>query len=132
MVQTSLSVSFWLADGLQLNDGPVSLTLVKAGDYSLKIHKSAYNLFSVFISKRGFSLQTKKSFAEIFSGNHRFLRPGIRLDNKLHILTQQKYCLSTTRLLRTYNRLALLLPMPLGPIMAEITNASAFKLPILV
>ena len=51
----------------------------KIGDYSLKIHKSAYHLFSVFISKRGFSsLQTRKSFCEILSGNHRFLRPGIK------------------------------------------------------
>ena len=31
------------------------------GDYTLKIHQSGYHLFSVFISKRGFSsLQTKK------------------------------------------------------------------------
>ena len=29
---------------------------VKVGDYSLKIHKSAYHLFSVFISKLGFLL----------------------------------------------------------------------------
>ena len=72
---------------------------LKVGGYSLKIHKFAYNLFSVFISKRGFSsLQTRKSFSEILSGNHRFLRPGIRLDDKLHILTQQKYYLSTIRL----------------------------------
>ena len=60
------------------------------GDYSSKIHKSAYNLFSVLISKRGFSsLQTRKSFGEILSGNHRLLRPSIRLDNKLHILKLQ-------------------------------------------
>ena len=53
---------------------------VKVGDYSLKIHKSAYHLFLVFISKRGFSsLQTRKSFGEILSLNHRFLRPGMRL-----------------------------------------------------
>ena len=95
---------------------------IKVVDYSFKIHKSGYHLFSVFISKRGFSsLQTKKSFGDILSGNHRFLRPSIRLatpynseylnDNKLHILTQQKYCLLTTRLLITNNRLALLLPI---------------------
>ena len=53
----------------------------KVEDYSLKIRKSAYNLFSVFISERGFSaLETKKSFGEILSGNHHFLRPSIRLD----------------------------------------------------
>ena len=81
----------------------------KVGDYSLKIHKSAHHLSSVFISKRRFSsLQTRKSFGEILSGNYRFLRRGIRIDNKLHVLT---YCLSTTRLLITDNRLALLLPI---------------------
>ena len=87
-------------------------TNIKVGDYSLKIRKSAYHLFSVFISKRGFSsLQTRKSFGEILSGNHRFLWRGIGKDNKLHVLTQPKYSLSTTRLLITNNRLALLLPI---------------------
>ena len=34
----------------------------------------------MFVSKRGFSsLQTRKSFGEILSENHRFLRPSIRL-----------------------------------------------------
>ena len=33
------------------------------------------------------------------------------LDNKLSILTQQKYCLSTARLPTTNNRIALLLPI---------------------
>ena len=34
---------------------------IKVGGYSLKVYKSAYHLFSVFISKRGFpSLQTRK------------------------------------------------------------------------
>ena len=64
-------------------------TFIKVGDYSLKVKKSAYNLFSVFISKLGFySLQTRKSFGEIFSGNHRFLRPGIRLDKAWFPLSQ--------------------------------------------
>ena len=46
----------------------------KVGNYSLKIHKSAYNLFSLFISKGGFSsLQTRKSLGEILSGDHCFL-----------------------------------------------------------
>ena len=36
------------------------------GDNSLIIHKSAYHLFSVLISKRGFpSLQTRKTFGKI-------------------------------------------------------------------
>ena len=53
---------------------------VKVGDYSLKNRKSAFNLFSVFISKQGFSsLHTRKQFGEICSKNHRFLWPGIRL-----------------------------------------------------
>ena len=73
------------------------------------------SFFSMFISKRGFSsLQTRKWFGEILSGNHRFIRPGIQLcilDNRLHILTQEKYCLLTARLLITNNRLALLLPI---------------------
>ena len=52
----------------------------KVGDYSLKIHKSAYHFILVFISKRGFSSpKTRKSFGEILSGNHCFLRPSIRL-----------------------------------------------------
>ena len=40
-----------------------SLTPVEVGDYSLKIHKSAYHLFSAFISKRGF-----------FSANQKIIR----------------------------------------------------------
>ena len=63
-----------------LNVCEIHINFFKVGDYNLKIHKSAYHLFSVFISKRGFSsLQTRKSFGEILSGNHRFLMPGIRL-----------------------------------------------------
>ena len=50
----------------------------KVGDYSLKIHKSAYHLCSVLISKRGFSsLQARKTFVEILSGNRHFLIPII-------------------------------------------------------
>ena len=49
-------------------------------DNSLIIHKSAYHLFSVLISKRGFSsLQTRKTFGKILSGNYRFLIPVIRV-----------------------------------------------------
>ena len=52
----------------------------KVGDKSLIIHKFAYHLFSVLISKRGFSsLQTRKIFGEILSGNHRFLIPVRRI-----------------------------------------------------
>ena len=51
---------------------------VKVGDNSLIIHKSAYHLFSVLISKRGFSsLQTRKTFGKIVSGN--YLMPVIRV-----------------------------------------------------
>ena len=50
--------------------------LFKVGDYSLKIHKSAYHLFLVLISKRGLSsLQMKKTFGKILSGNYRFQIP---------------------------------------------------------
>ena len=75
----------------------------KVGDKSLKFHKSAYHLFSMFISKRGLPvIQRRTTFGENLSGNHRFLRPGIRLVT-LHILSkiqnlmQQKYCLSNTK-----------------------------------
>ena len=58
----------------------LNCSLVKVGDKSLKFHESAYHLFSMFISKRGFSvIQTRTTFDKILSGNHRFLRPGIRL-----------------------------------------------------
>ena len=53
---------------------------IKVGDKSLIIHKSAYHLFSLLISKRGFpSLQTRKTFGKIMSGNYRFLIPVIRV-----------------------------------------------------
>ena len=53
---------------------------VKVGDKSLIIHKSAYHLFSLLISKRGFSsLQTRKTFGKILSGNSRFLIPVVRV-----------------------------------------------------
>ena len=52
--------------------------LIKVGDKSLIIHKSAYHLFSLLISKRGLSsLQTRKTFGKILSGNYRFLIPVI-------------------------------------------------------
>ena len=60
-------------DCLKLDDS--GNCIIKVGDNSLIIHKSAYHLFSVFISKRGFSsLQTRKTFVTILSGNYRFLR----------------------------------------------------------
>ena len=53
---------------------------LKVGDKSLIIHKSAYHLFSLLISKRGFpSLQTRKTFGKIMSGNYRFLILVIRV-----------------------------------------------------
>ena len=53
---------------------------LKVGDKSLIIHKFAYHLFSLLISKRGFSsLQTRKTFGKILSGNYRFLIPVIRV-----------------------------------------------------
>ena len=60
-----------------LADCPVD---AKVGDNSLIIHKSAYHLFSVLISKRGFSsMQTRKTFGKILSGNYRFLIPVVRV-----------------------------------------------------
>ena len=53
---------------------------IKVGDNSLIIHKSTYHLFSLLISNRGFSsLQTRKTFGKILSGNYRFLIPVIRV-----------------------------------------------------
>ena len=66
-----------------MKNGPDQRKMVydfKVGDKSLIIHKSAYHLFSLLISKRGFSsLQTKKTFGKILSGNYRFLIPVIRV-----------------------------------------------------
>ena len=77
--QSSHSRNISLQSGYSEKSPKIRLFL-KVGDYSLKIHKSAYHLFSVFISKRGFpSLQTRKSFGEILSGNHRLLRSGLKL-----------------------------------------------------
>ena len=54
--------------------------LFKVRDNSLIIRKSAYHLFSLLISKRDFSsLQTRKTFGKILSGNYRFLIPVIRV-----------------------------------------------------
>ena len=53
---------------------------IKVGDNSLVIHKSAYHLSSVLISKQGFSfLQMRKTFGKILSGNYCFLIPVIRV-----------------------------------------------------
>ena len=72
---------------------------VKVGDYSLIIHKSAYHLFSVFISKRGFpSLQMRKTYGEILSGNHRFLIPVITVvtpHNWAYLLHQASHFCAT-------------------------------------
>ena len=111
---------------------------LKVGEYSLKIHKSAYHLFSVFISKRGFSsLQTRKSFGEILSGNHRFLRPSIRLVtpyNSAYLMTSFTFLHNKSIVFSLPDCLLLTMGLlyccPLGPIMSEIINASAFKLRI--
>ena len=88
-----------------------NFTRFKVGDYSLIIHKSAYHLFSVLILKRGFpSLQTRETFGEILSGDHRFLIPVVTVVTphnwhtyyvKRHTFTQQKYCLSNIKI--SYN-----------------------------
>ena len=58
----------------------VRLKSVMVGDKSLISHKSAYHLFSLLISKQGFSsLQTRKTFGKILSGNYLFLIPVIRV-----------------------------------------------------
>ena len=95
------------------------IMILKVGNYSLKILKSAVHLFSVFISKRGFSpLQIRTSFAEILSGNHRVLRPGTRLVTPYNcayltsfiFLTNKSIVYWIPRLPITNNTLAVLLP----------------------
>ena len=71
---------------------------VKVGDYSLKIHKFAYHLFSVLISKRGLSsLQTRKTFDKILRGNYRFLIPVIRVTphNRAYLLHRASHFYAT-------------------------------------
>ena len=100
----------------------------KVGDNSLIIHKSAYHLFSLLISKQGFSsLQTTKIFGKIPSGNYRFVIPVIRVTaTQLRIpITSSFTLLRNISIVLTNNRLVLLLPM--GPIMIEIINAPATK-----
>ena len=93
----------------------------KTLDKSLKFHKPAYHLFSMFISKRGFSvIQTRTTFGEVLSGNHRFLRPSIRLVTlynctylaRFTILCNKSIVFRIPRLFMTNNRLAL--PLPTG------------------
>ena len=97
-----------------------SLKQFNVVNYSLKIHKSAYHLFSVFISKRGFSfMQKRETFGESLSGNHGFLRPGIRLVTSYYcirltsftLLCNKSIVFQVPRLLITSNRLALVLPI---------------------
>ena len=85
----------------EINHANAHSQYLKVRDNSLITHKSAYHLFSVLISKRGFSsLQAKKTFGNILSGNFRFLIPVIRVTQHnctypLHrpsYFTQHKYC----------------------------------------
>ena len=119
----------------------LSVKVFKVGDYSLIIHKSAYHLFSVLISKRGFSsLQTRKTVGEFLSGNHRFLILVIRFvtpHSCAYLLHRSSY-FHVTKVLSIKQKHFLQLTIglfhccPLGPIMPEIINASATKLQILV
>ena len=107
------------------------LLSVKVGDYSLKIHKSGYHLFLVFISKPGFSsLQTSKSFGEILSRNHHFLGPIIRLlmpYNCAYFITTFTFLCNKSIAFRLPDcfllTMGLLYHCPLGPIMSDIINA---------
>ena len=86
----------------------------KVGDSSLIIHKSAYHLFSLLISKRGFSsLQTRKTFGKILSGNYRFLIPVIRVTphSCAYPLHRASHFLRNISIVITNNRLVLLLPI---------------------
>ena len=107
----------------------------KVGDKSLIIHKSAYHLFSLLISKRGLSsLQTRKTFGMILSGNYRFLIPVIKSDaTQLHILIALSFTLLRNIIIViTNNGLVSLLPIGSNlVIMSEIINTPATKLLIL-
>ena len=98
---------------LLLNRGRINLVknVVKVEDNSLIIHKSAYHLFSVLISKRGFSsLQTRNAFGKILSGNYRFLIPVIRVTpHNCAYLLQRASHLCNISIVITNNRLVLLL-----------------------
>ena len=87
----------------------------KVGDKSLIIHKSAYNLFSLLISKRGLSsLQPRKTFGKILSGNYHFLIPVIRVTDatQLRILITLNFTLFLNIIIViTNNRLLSLLPV---------------------
>ena len=108
--------------------------LIKVGDNSLIIYKSAYHLFSLLISKRGFSsLQTRKTFGKILSGNYRFLIPVIRVTTHLcrhTTITSNFRLLRNISIVITNKRLVLLLPI--GSNYVEMINTPATKLLILV
>ena len=110
-------------------------TSVKVVNKSLIIHKSAYHLFSLLISKRGLSsLQTRKTFGKILSGNYRFLILVMKSDaTQLHILITLSFTLlGNIIIVITNNRLVSLLPIGSNlVIMSEIVNIPATKLLIL-
>ena len=64
-------------------------------------------------------MQTRETFGEILSGNHRFLRPGMRLVTPYHciyltnftFLCNKSIVFQVPRLLLTTNRFSLLLPI---------------------
>ena len=105
---------------------------LKVGDKSLIIHKSAYHLFSLLISKRGFSsLQTRKTFGKILSWNYRFLMPVIRVTTRnCAYLLHRTSDLRNISIVITNKRLVLLLPI--GSNHVEMINTPATKLLILV
>ena len=87
---------------------------LKVGDNSLIIHKSAYHLFSVLISKRGFSsLQTRKTFRKDSERElplpdtcHKSDAPQLRIS-----ITLSFTLLRNISIVITNNRLVLLLPI---------------------
>ena len=79
---------------------------------SLIIHKSAYHLFSVLISKRGFSsMQTRKTFGKILSGNYQLPNTCRKSEaTQLRIpITSSFTLLRNISIVITNNRLVLLL-----------------------
>ena len=112
-----------------------AICVFKVGDKSLIIHKSAYRLFSLLISKRGLSsLKTRKTFGKILSGNYHFRIPVIKSDaTQLRILITLSFTLlRNITIVITNNRLVSLLPIGSNlVIMSEIINTPATKLLIL-
>ena len=113
---------------LDSRDWSMYSNILKVVDNSLIIHKSAYHLFSLLISKRGFSsLQTRETFGKILRGNYRFLIPVIILTpcNCTYLLHRASHFYATYALSKL--TIGLFYCCPLGLIRSELINTPAIK-----